>query len=106
MWKRLNSKQMYEQFSYREVFLIKRFLIERFYCIYNYIYTVKPLYRKLFFYSTFFLIERFSYKEVFTFPMILRIHLGPIIENALYIVHRVIHNLYVIYIVYLFILFI
>ena len=53
--------------------------------IYIYIYTVKPLYKKLFFYSTFFLIERFSYKEVFTFPMILRIHLGPIIENALYI---------------------
>ena len=35
MWKRLNSNQMYEQFSYKEVFLIKRFLIERFYCIYN-----------------------------------------------------------------------
>ena len=61
-----------------------------------YIYTVKPLYKKLFFYSTFFLIERFSYKEVFTFPMILIIHLGHIIENALYIVHRVIYNLYVI----------
>ena len=53
--------------------------------MYIYTYTVKPLYKKLFFYSTFFLIERFSYKEVFTFPMILRIHLGPIIENALYI---------------------
>ena len=39
------------------------------------IYTVKPLYKKLFFVSTFFLIERFSYKEVFTFPMILRINL-------------------------------
>ena len=70
---------------------------------YIYIYTVKPLYKKLFFYSTFFLIERFSYKEVFTFPMILRIYLGPILENALYIVHMVIYNLYVIYIVYLFI---
>ena len=33
---------------------------------------------KLFFFSTFVLIERFSYKEVFTFPMIIRI----IIENA------------------------
>ena len=75
------------------------------YIIYIYIYTVKPLYKKLFFYSTFFLIERFSYKEVFTFPMILRIHLGPIIENALYIVHRVIYKTYMlyIYIVYLFI---
>ena len=40
-----------------------------------YIYTVKPLYKKLFFFSNFFLIERFSYKEVFTFPMILRINL-------------------------------
>ena len=39
------------------------------------IHTVKPLYKKLFFFSTFFLIERFSYKEVFTFPMILRINL-------------------------------
>ena len=38
-------------------------------------YTVKPLYKKLFFFSTFFLIERFSYKEVFTFPLILRINL-------------------------------
>ena len=37
MWKRLNSNQMCEQFSYKEVFLIKRFLIERFYCIYIYI---------------------------------------------------------------------
>ena len=74
---------------------------------YIYIYTVKPLYKKLFFYSTFFLIERFSYKEVFTFPMILRIHLGPIIENALYIVHRVIYNLYVIYIyIYIYSIFI
>ena len=36
MWKRLNSNQMCEQFSYKEVFLIKRFLIERFYCIYIY----------------------------------------------------------------------
>ena len=70
--------------------------------IYIYIYTVKPLYKKLFFYSTFFLIERFSYKEVFTFPMILRIHLGPIIENALYIVHRVIYNLYVIYSIFIY----
>ena len=34
MWKRLNSNQMCEQFSYKEVFLIRRFLIERFYCIY------------------------------------------------------------------------
>ena len=34
MYKRLNSNQMCEQFSYKEVFLIKRFLIERFYCIY------------------------------------------------------------------------
>ena len=34
MWKRLNSNQMCEKFSYREVFLIKRFIIERFYCIY------------------------------------------------------------------------
>ena len=33
MWKRLNSNQMCEQFSYKEVFLIKRFLIERFYYI-------------------------------------------------------------------------
>ena len=33
MWKRLNSNQMCKQFSYKEVFLIKRFLIERFYCI-------------------------------------------------------------------------
>ena len=38
MWKRLNSNQMCEYFSYKEVFLIKRFLIERFYCIYIYIY--------------------------------------------------------------------
>ena len=38
MWKRLNSNQMCEQFSYKEVFLIKRFLIERFYSIYIYIY--------------------------------------------------------------------
>ena len=44
-------------------------------CVYVYIYTVKPLHKKLFFFSTFFLIERFSYKEVFTFPMILRINL-------------------------------
>ena len=44
----------------------------------------------------------FSYKEVFTFPMILRIHLGPIIENALYIVHRVIYNLYVIYSIFIY----
>ena len=43
--------------------------------IYRPIYTVKPLYKKLFFFSTFFLIERFSYKEVFTFPIILRINL-------------------------------
>ena len=43
--------------------------------IYIYIYTVKPFYKKLFFCSNFFLIERFSYKEVFTFPMILRINL-------------------------------
>ena len=42
---------------------------------YRNIYTVKPLYKKLFFFSTFFLIERFSYKEVFTFPLILRINL-------------------------------
>ena len=34
MWKRLNSNQMCEKCSYKEVFLIKRFLIERFYCIY------------------------------------------------------------------------
>ena len=34
MWKRLNSNQMCKQFYYKEVFLIKRFLIERFYCIY------------------------------------------------------------------------
>ena len=40
-----------------------------------YIYTVKPLYKKLFFFSTFFLIERFSYKEVITFPMILIINM-------------------------------
>ena len=38
MWKRLNSNQMGETFSYKEVFLIKRFLIERFYCIYIGIY--------------------------------------------------------------------
>ena len=38
MWKRLNSNQMCEKCSYKEVFLIKRFLIERFYCIYIYIY--------------------------------------------------------------------
>ena len=37
--------------------------------------TVKPLYKKLFFFGTFFLIERFSYKEVFTFPMILIINM-------------------------------
>ena len=35
MWKRLNSNQMCEKCSYKEVFLIKRFLIERFYCIYR-----------------------------------------------------------------------
>ena len=35
MWKRLNSNQMCEKCSYKEVFLIKRFLIERFYCIYK-----------------------------------------------------------------------
>ena len=44
------------------------------YNIYN-IYTVKPPYKKLFFFGTFFLIERFSYKEVFTFPMILIINM-------------------------------
>ena len=38
MWKRLNSNQMCEKCSYKEVFLISRFLIERFYCIYIYIY--------------------------------------------------------------------
>ena len=38
MRKRLNSNQMCKQFSYKEVFLIKRFLIERFYCIYTYVY--------------------------------------------------------------------
>ena len=38
MWKRLNSNQMCEKCSYKEVFLINRFLIERFYCIYIYIY--------------------------------------------------------------------
>ena len=42
--------------------------------VYN-INTVKPLYKKLFFFIIFFLLERFSYKEVFTFPMILRINL-------------------------------
>ena len=56
------------QFNYFEIY----FLI---YIIKYYTYTVKPLYKKLFFFSTFFLIERFSYKEVFTFPMILRINL-------------------------------
>ena len=40
MWKRLNSNQMCEQFSYKEVFLINRFLIERFYCIYIYIQNI------------------------------------------------------------------
>ena len=44
MWKRLNSNQMCEKFSYKEVFLIKRFLIERFYCIYIYIYILTILY--------------------------------------------------------------
>ena len=39
MWKRLNSNQMCENFSYKEVFLIRRFLIERFYCIYILLYT-------------------------------------------------------------------
>ena len=38
MWKRLNSNQMCKKCSYKEVFLIKRFLIERFYCIYINIY--------------------------------------------------------------------
>ena len=47
--------------------------------IYIYIYTVKPLYKKLFFVSTFFLIERFSYKEVITFPMILIIKIENIV---------------------------
>ena len=32
--------------------------------------TVKPLYKKLFFVSTFVLLERFSYKEVFTFKIV------------------------------------
>ena len=43
MWKRLNSNQMCEQFSYKEVFLINRFLIERFYCIYIYYYNIPYL---------------------------------------------------------------
>ena len=50
------------------------------YSLRNYLFmikinTVKHLYKKLFFFSPLFLIERFSYKEVFTFPMILIINL-------------------------------
>ena len=53
MWKRLNSNQMCEQFSYKEVFLIKMFLIERFYCIYIY----EHLYDKINFYDVIYIIN-------------------------------------------------
>ena len=43
MWKRLNSNQMCEKCSYKEVFLIKRFLIERFYSIYIVIFVLYGL---------------------------------------------------------------
>ena len=43
--------------------------------IYYNIYIVKPLYMKLICVNNVVLIERFSYKEVFTFPMVVRINL-------------------------------
>ena len=63
--------------------------------IYTHIHTVKLLYKKLFFFSTFFLIERFSYKEVFTFPMMLIIkvekyHVSYIIIDCSVNLHKLI----------------
>ena len=68
MWKRLNSNQMCEQFSYKEVFLIKKFLIERFYCIYIYIYiniyTIKICQASIYLYNLMFypiVFSKYSY---------------------------------------------
>ena len=50
MWKRLNSNQMCEKCSYKEVFLI-----EKFYCIYIYIYIY--IFMCIFYYKYIFLIK-------------------------------------------------